>query len=180
MQYVISERPTQLMLKCKNPVVESRRRGGTPCRSQVRFCAGRRPRHSRGELSLMRSNRATVVALGIVLILSIWFIFLLSFLSGSVYAHFLWGVLIGSILGIATCFYLASTWDPVNLRPIDPNTKKADNKIFWVVPIGIILARLLPDLVGKEITDLIVSCVLVWITFTIGYMTIQGWRYRPK
>lgn len=128
----------------------------------------------------MGNNRVTRVALGIVLILGMWFVFLLSFLSGSVHEHFLWAVLSGSILGIATCFYLASTWNPINLRPIDPNTKKVDGKIFWVVPIGIILARLLPSLVGKEITDLIVSCIMVWITFTIGYMTIQGWRYRPK
>lgn len=128
----------------------------------------------------MGNNRAAGVALGIVLLLGMWLVFLLSFLSGSTYVHFFWGVLSGSILGIATCFYLASTWDPSNLHPFNPNTKKVDGRIFWVVPIGIILARLLPSLVGKEITDLIVSCVMVWITFTIGYMTIQGWRYRPK
>lgn len=128
----------------------------------------------------MINNRKAVVALGVVLVLSIWIVFLLSFLSGSEYAHFLWGVLIGSIFGIATCFHLAKTWDPVHLRPINPNTKKADGRIFWGVPIGIVLARLLPHLVGKEITDLIVICVLMWVTFTFGYATIQVWHHRPK
>ena len=127
----------------------------------------------------MEQNRTTLAVSGIVLILGLWFIYFLNFLSGDMQAAF-YGMLVGIALGIATCFRMAKTWDPVNLRPVDPNTKRAGGWIFWTVPIGIILARILPRLVGEEITDLLAGCGLMWGTLLFGYMSIQVWRHRPR
>lgn len=128
----------------------------------------------------MGENRAAGTALGIVLILGLWFIFFLNFISGDILTTFYWGLSIGTVFGIATCFRMARTWDPVNLRPIDPNTKRAGGWIFWTVPIGIILAKILPRLVGEQTINLFGGCVLMWVSFTLGYMSIQAWRHRPR
>ena len=125
-------------------------------------------------------NRKSIIALGIVLVLALWFILFLSFLRDGIPYTFYWGLLIGGILGLATCFYLFMTWDPVNLRPKNPKTRMADERILWTVPIGIVLGRILLQFVAKEIAYLIASCILAWFTLTVSFATIQGWRYRPK
>ncbi len=128
----------------------------------------------------MERERITGAVLGIVLILSLGFLWFLALTIGNTPQLFYWGLLIGTVLGVVTCFYLASTWDPINLRPSNPRTKKADGRIFWLVPIGIILARIFPQLLGEEISALVDGCGLSWFALTVGYMSIQAWRHRPR
>ena len=93
---------------------------------------------------------------------------------------FYWGMLVGVVFGLGTCVYLADAWDPISLQPTNPRTSKASWNLLWVVPLGIIAANILSNLVGDVIIGLLLGCLFAWLEITLGYAIIQAWRYRPK
>lgn len=105
---------------------------------------------------------------------------LLTMLTGRMPAIFYWGGLIGIVFGIGTWFYLAQTWDPINMRPKNEKDRADLRKLWWVVPGGLVLARLLPQLVGQNVTDLLAGMVVTWLFLTLGYAIFQLWRHYPR
>lgn len=93
---------------------------------------------------------------------------------------FYWGIPVGIVFGIGMCIYLAEAWDPVGLQPTNPNTSKAGWNILWVVPLGIVAANILPDLVGDVIGGLLLGCLFSWLEITMIYFVFQLWWHRPK
>jgi hypothetical protein len=85
-----------------------------------------------------------------------------------------------SILGAGTWFYLSKTWDPVNLQP-KGGAKKADmNTLWWVIPGGLILSRVLSTFAGDQVTNFFIGVAAVWVLLTFGYMVAQAWRHHPQ
>lgn len=127
----------------------------------------------------MENQRSTAILLVIILLAGIWGLILLFVFFGNVPVTFFWGVPIGSILGFGTAIYLSQTWDPERLEP-KGNRKKATNRVLWMVPLGILLATILPDFLGDEITDLLAGTAITWASWALAYAAIQAYRHRPK
>lgn len=85
---------------------------------------------------------------------------------------FYWGIPVGIIFGIGMCIYLAQAWDPINLQPSNPKTSKASWSLWWVVPLGIVAANILPDLVGEVIGGLLLGCIFAWLEITMIYFIV--------
>ena len=132
-------------------------------------------------INIMESKRELIAALsiGFILISFFAFMFIVGALRGVVTTIFLWGIPFGFLFGFMTWIYLSKAWDPVNLRPTRSESSKWQSRLLWIaVPGGLILSRLLPRLVGEEITSLIVSCTITWVVLTLGYMmVIVGWHH---
>ena len=92
---------------------------------------------------------------------------------------FFWGLPIGLLFGIATWFYLSEAWDPCLLEPTNPSTEKAALNLLWVVPLGVIAANILTEVLSNEVGQLLSGCAFAWIQVAFGYIIIQAWRHRP-
>jgi hypothetical protein len=107
-------------------------------------------------------------------------LWLLAILGTKESAGFSVGIVVGSILGAGTWFYLSKTWDPVNLQP-KGGAKKADmNTLWWVIPGGLILSRVLSTFAGDQVTNFFIGVAAVWVLLTFGYMVAQAWRHHPQ
>ena len=128
----------------------------------------------------MINQRTAAIFLLIIPVTCILGLLLLTMLTGRLPTAFYWGVPIGSILGIGTWFYLAKVWDPVNLQTKN-GAKRANLNLLWlVIPGGIILARILPRLIGERADNIFLGISLTWIFLTVGFLVVQAWRHRPR
>ncbi len=129
----------------------------------------------------MHSKRELYAALLLGVVIIVFFTCMTSYviLTGSISPISLWGIPAGFLFGIATWFYLSDAWNPINLRPTNPEAPKANLRLLWiVVPLVLILGKILPSLIGENMTDLVVLSAIVWGILTLGYMTVQiGWHH---
>jgi uncharacterized membrane protein len=103
-----------------------------------------------------------------------------NYFLGEVTSGFYFGLPIGALCGLATCLVIWETWDPVQLRPKNPNEGKFFNHWYWFVPLGVIVANIFARLFSNEITDLFLSCTLAWLFLVLGYIAFQVWRNQPN
>lgn len=128
---------------------------------------------------MINERTAGILLLGIPVTCIFGFL-LLTILAGNVPASFYYGMPVGIIFGIGTWIYLSNTWDPINLRP--KNSKSSANlRFLWlVIPGSIVLSRVLPQLIGQEMTSLFMGVVLTWLFLTVGYALTRVWWHRPR
>lgn len=91
------------------------------------------------------------------------------------------GTIAGIILGLFVCRYLQQAWDPVHLRPTNPEGQQSAGCWLPVAGIGgIILSRMVITLFGANTQEVLAGVSLAFSTVVIGYMLIRVWRHRLR
>jgi hypothetical protein len=54
------------------------------------------------------------------------------------------------------------------------------NTLWWVIPGGLILSRVLSTFAGDQVTNFFIGVAAVWVLLTFGYMVAQAWRHHPQ
>lgn len=93
---------------------------------------------------------------------------------------FWWGCALGIGFGLITSAYLQAAWDPVNLRPKNGRNYKIASWAGIAIIGGIIASRIAASIFGDTIQALLFACAMTWVVWTLSYMTILAWWYRPK
>ena len=128
----------------------------------------------------MGSDRKFVVFGTIGVISFFAFFIMVNRMLGEITQTFYWGLPLGVGFGIATCFFLAETWDPVYLRPKKPGNAQGRKSVSWAVPIGVLVANIVARIFNQETVDFVLGITLAWLFVTLGYIAFQVWRNSPE
>jgi len=78
----------------------------------------------------------------------------------------LWSMLIGIILGVFSCLYLA------NFYNLETGTSKfTKTKWRWGAPLGVLTATIISRFLGPVIAVFVFECIGVWLLITMSYLT---------
>lgn len=127
-------------------------------------------------INVEQNRKIGIVTISLVLVIVTGFV-VFGVYNSSV---FRWGLLVGIVFGIGMCIYLAGAWDPINLQPTNPNTSRASLDLLWVIPLGIIAAKVLSNFLSDIIEGLLLGCLFSWLEITLIYFVFQLWWHRPK
>ena len=128
----------------------------------------------------MEHNRKTVIYGGLFLLIFFSILVIPTNLFFLPESTFYWGLLLGTIIGTGFCYHIHQTWDPVHLQPKNPDHEQADSRILWVIPLGVMVARVVAELFGDKIADFMMGAFLVMAYMSMGFFIIQAWRHRPR
>ena len=127
----------------------------------------------------MNKKTASVVLLSIVLFFGLFVIFRPMNARPSGY----WtGLIIGIVLGVLTCFYMATTWE-TNSDKSHFSSNMLESRLRWmpiVVVIGLLVGRIVINLVTPEIEVLITNCVFSWFILVALYLVARNWSRFPQ
>jgi hypothetical protein len=128
----------------------------------------------------MEPNRKWGIIGSLFLITFIGLLLFLQYLINSKYV--IWpGIPCGIGLSLIVVAYLHLTWDPANLRPVNPNARTAPwNWMLPVVIASVIVVRISASFLDQEVVAFLGSCLLTSGIVIFSYLTIQLWRHRPR
>ena len=137
----------------------------------------------RGEYSAVTTNRGILVLgiLGLLMFLSVSIACRLIIVPLENPKNYIPALGFGVLTAIGVCWYLARSWDPVNLKPVDPRQAKAPH---WLMPLvvggGILANQITSRIFPTSFTQQVAVCLIVPFYAMFIYMAIQVWRYWPR
>jgi len=135
---------------------------------------------------MMQSRTFIIITFSAISLLTCLFTLHLLLLEGS--SREIWaGLIAGSSLGVWCCIY----FNNIINKSIANRNKKNVNIVSntnhsasrWMIPAaigGMLLARLVSNLLEPGIQDLINNAVFAWIIITFSYAAFVAWWYLPK
>ena len=120
---------------------------------------------------MSRCKRAFLGTIGFVVLFGTGLAF--NYYLGELTLVFLYGSLIGVILGITMCLYLANAYDLATMHPKNQNALFANNRGYIGAFLGVLAANIIVSLFGKDVQNFIMGCTVVWLFITMGYITFH-------
>jgi dipeptide/tripeptide permease len=125
-----------------------------------------------------RCKRILIGTIGLVVLFGAGLI--MNFYLGEITISILWGSIIGIVLSIISCLYMADAYDLATMHPKDPSAPFANNRGYIGVILGGIVANIITQFFGIEVRNLVMGCSLVWIFITMGFMAFHLCQNQSK
>ncbi|NJO82092.1 MAG: hypothetical protein HC828_04345 [Blastochloris sp.] len=84
----------------------------------------------------------------------------------------------GVILGMFACLYMHMTWDPVNLRPKNPNQEPASltsRALPLTIVGGSLMSFLMGTLLGEPLAEMVATVLGIGLIIFLYYLAIRVW-----
>ena len=126
---------------------------------------------TQNRLVMSRCNRAFLGTMGFAILFGTGLIF--NYYLGNLTFSFLYGSLVGILLGVIMCLYLSNAYDLITMHPKNPNALLAGSRGYIGALLGVLAANILISFFGKNIQNFVIGCILVWLFITMGYITFH-------
>lgn len=98
--------------------------------------------------------------------------------------NILWSMPVGIILGIATCWYISTSYSydltTQKLKPTKTDAPFANTNGLWGPPLGVLLANIISRFLGPVIASFVFECTGVWLLITIGFIGFLSCRSKTR